>query len=280
MPADRSALGAFLRSRRDRLTPAQAGITAFPGARRVPGLRREELAVLAGLSPDYYSRVEQGRQPNVSTEVLDALARALRLDDTERAHLHTLATPPRRRSSRATAPQQQADPGLLRLMTTLDHVPALVLGRSGAILATNHLLRCVLGRPFEPGSSLMRYLFLDPDARQRIVNWESFAQASVGALRRELGLHPDDVQLRRLVAELREADPDVARWWDDQGVRDYASVPKQIDHPVAGPLSFDIELVTMANLPDQHLIVYTVQPDSPTARALPLVASWEAEVLA
>ena len=278
MPADRTALGAFLRSRRDRLTPAQAGMTAFPGARRVPGLRREELAVLAGLSPDYYSRVEQGRQANVSDEVLDALARALRLDDTERAHLHRLAAPPRRRAARPATVRQQADPGLLRLMTTLDHVPALVLGRSGEILATNHLLRGVLGRPFGPGSSLMRYLFLDPDARERITNWESFAQASVGALRREMGLHPDDVQLRRLVDELRGADEDVARWWDDQGVRDYASVPKQINHPVAGPLSFDIELVTMANLPDQHLIVYTVQPGSATARALPLLASWQADV--
>jgi hypothetical protein len=153
-----------------------------------------------------------------------------------------------------------------------------VLGRSGVILATNHLLRAVLGRMFEPGSSLLRYLFLDPDARDRIVNWESFAQASVGALRRETGLHPDDVQLQQLVADLRQADPDVSRWWDDHGVRDYASVPKQINHPVAGPLSFDIELVTMSNLPDQHLIVYTVQPDSPTARALPLLASWEAEI--
>lgn len=199
----------------------------------MPGLRREELAVLAGLSPDYYSRVEQGRKPNVSVEVLDALARALRLDDTERAHLHTLASPPRRRSSRP-ATNQQPDPGLLRLMTTLDHVPALVLGRSSTILATNHLLRAVLGRRFEPGSSLMRYLFLDPEARERIVNWESFAQASAGALRRELELRPDDVRLRRLVAELRAADPDAARWWDDQGVRDYASVPKQIAHPVAG----------------------------------------------
>jgi transcriptional regulator with XRE-family HTH domain len=278
MPADRTALGAFLRSRRDRLTPAQAGMTAFPGPRRVPGLRREELAVLAGLSPDYYSRVEQGRQANVSAEVLDALARALRLDETERAHLHRLAAPPRRRAARLPATEQHADPGLLRLMTTLDHVPALVLGRSGEILATNHLLRSVLGRPFEAGSSLMRYLFLDPDARVRITNWDSFAQASVGALRREMGLHPDDVRLRQLVDELRQADDDVARWWDDHGVRDYASVPKQINHPVAGPLSFDIELVTMANLPDQHLIVYTVQPGSATARALPLLASWESDV--
>ena len=253
-------------------------MTAFPGPRRVPGLRREELAVLAGLSPDYYSRVEQGRQANVSDEVLDALARALRLDETERAHLHRLAAPPRRRAARPAPAKQQADPGLLRLMTTLDHVPALVLGRNGVVLATNHLLRSVLGRPFEADSSLMRYLFLDPDARQRISNWESFAQASVGALRREMGLHPDDVQLRHLVDELREADEDVARWWDDQGVRDYASVPKQINHPVAGPLSFDIELVEAANLPDQHLIVYTVQPGSATARALPLLASWTADV--
>jgi len=252
-------------------------MTAFPGPRRVPGLRREELAVLAGLSPDYYSRVEQGRQANISVEVLDALARALRLDDVERAHLHQLAAPPRRRASPPPV-SQRPDPGLLRMMTTLEHVPVLLLGRSGEILASNHLLRAVLGRPLVEGSSLVRYLFLDPMARERIINWQHFAQASVGALRRESGLHPDDRRLQLLVAELREADPDVARWWDDQGVRDYASVPKQIDHPVAGPLSFDIELVTMANLPDQHLIVYTVQPDSPTARALPLVASWEAEV--
>src|SRR5215218_9223721 len=112
MPADRAALGAFLRSRRDRITPAQAGITAFPGPRRVPGLRKEELAVLAGLSPDHYSRIEQGRQPTLSDDVLDALARALRLDDAERAHLRDLAAPAPHRAGRSTweAPQQP-DPG-------------------------------------------------------------------------------------------------------------------------------------------------------------------------
>src|SRR5919107_1731213 len=119
MSRDRAAMGAFLRSRRDRITPAQAGMTAFPGPRRVPGLRKEELAVLAGLSPDYYSRLEQGRQPHVSDEVLDALARALRLDDVEHAHLRDLAAPTRRRVAAAGLPQQ-ADPGLLRLMATLD----------------------------------------------------------------------------------------------------------------------------------------------------------------
>lgn len=134
MTRDRAALGAFLRSRRDRLTPAQAGITAFPGARRVPGLRKEELAVLAGLSPDYYSRLEQGRQANISGEVLDALARALRLDDVEHAHLRDLAAPTSSRRPTGGAAAQRPDPGLLRLMDALNHVPVLLLGHRGDVL--------------------------------------------------------------------------------------------------------------------------------------------------
>jgi transcriptional regulator with XRE-family HTH domain len=274
VPRDRAALGKFLRSRRDGLTPAQAGMAAFPGPRRVPGLRKEELAVLAGLSPDYYSRLEQGRQANVSDEVLDALARALRLDDVEHAHLRDLAAPTRRRVAAAGLPQQ-ADPGLLRLMATLDHVPVLLLGQRGDVLASNALLSAVLGSPFGPGSSLLRWLFLDPGARERIVNWADFAAASVGALRRDAARHPDDRRLRTLIAELRAADADVDRWWADHGVRDYASVPKRIQHPVAGPLSFDIEVVAAPHDPDQRLVVYTAPPGSPTARTLPLLASWD-----
>lgn len=178
MPADRAALGAFLRSRRDRLTPAQAGIAAFPGPCRVPGLRKEELAVLAGLSPDHYSRIEQGRQPTVSDDVLAALARALRLDDDERAHLRDLAAPAARRSGWESP--QQADPGLLRLLTALDDVPALLLGRRGTVLARNRLLGAVLGADLPPGSSFTRWLFLDVGARERIVNWADFAAAAVG----------------------------------------------------------------------------------------------------
>lgn len=136
MPQDRAALAAFLRSSRDRLTPAQAGITAFPGDRRVPGLRREELAFLAGLSTDYYSRMEQGRQANISPEVLNAIARALRLDEVERTHLRDLAAPaPRRHSHPPTV--QRPDPGLLRLIGTLDHVPALLLGHRGDVAPSN-----------------------------------------------------------------------------------------------------------------------------------------------
>lgn len=275
MPPDRAALGEFLRSRRDRLTPAQAGITAFPGGRRVPGLRREELAVLAGLSPDYYSRLEQGRQPNISDEVLDALARALRLDEVEHAHLRDLAAPTSRRRRQGPETPQRPDPGLLRLMTALDHLPVLLLGRRGDVLARNMLLRVVLGRPLEQGTSFVRYMFQDPVARTRIVNWADFASASAAALRRETGRWPDDRRLSALIDELRGTDPDFGRWWDDHSVRDYASVAKHISHPDAGVLQFDIEIVAAPHEPDQALVVYTVEPDSATARVLPILASWD-----
>lgn len=276
MPADRAALGAFLRARRDALTPAQAGMRAFPGPRRVPGLRREELAVLAGLSPDYYSRLEQGRQANVSDGVLDALARALRLDDVAHAHLRDLAAPPVRRRAVADAPQRP-DPGLLRLMAALDHLPVLLLGHRGEVLARNALLPAVLGSPLAPGTSFVRYLFTEPVARERIVNWADFASASVAALRRETGRRPHDARLTVLVDELRAGDPDAARWWQDHQVHDYASVPKRIRHPSAGELVFDIEAVAAPQLPDQTLVVYTVPRESPTARLLPILASWDAD---
>ena len=274
---DRADLGAFLRSRRDRLTPAQAGITPFPGPRRVPGLRREELAVAAGLSPDYYSRLEQGRQRTVSAGVLDALARALRLDDTERAHLHALAAPTRRRREASVEPVQRADPGLLRVMAALDHVPTLLLGHRGDVLARNALLAEVLGRPLDPGSSFVRYLFEDVTARERIVNWAVFARGAVASLRLEAGRRLDDRPLRDLIDDLRDADPQVSDWWDDHAVRDYASLTKQVRHPAAGDLSFGIESVTAPHEPDQRLIVYTVEPDSPTARVLPILGSWAVE---
>ncbi|TWD13024.1 helix-turn-helix protein [Streptomyces sp. T12] len=275
MSRDRAALGAFLRSRRDRLTPSQAGIEPFPGARRVPGLRRDELAVAAGVSPDYYSRLEQGRQANVSADVLDALARALRLDEVERAHLRDLATPtPHRQATPGTV--QRPDPGLLRLMHTLDHVPVLLLGYRGEVLARNALLPQVLGNSLEPGASFVRYMFQEPIARERIINWRDFASATVATMRREIARRPHDQRLTALVDDLRATDRDVARWWDDHGVRDYASVSKRIQHPTAGPLSFDIEIVCAPHEPDQRLVVYTAEPDSPTARVLPILASWNA----
>ncbi|MFF4897960.1 helix-turn-helix transcriptional regulator [Streptomyces sp. NPDC001068] len=272
MPNDRAALGAFLRSRRDRLTPSQAGIEPFPGARRVPGLRKDELAVAAGMSPDYYSRLEQGRQRNVSSDVLDALARALRLDEVERAHLHDLAAPLTRSPSAGPRAGRHPDAGLLRVMRTLDHVPVLLLGRRGEVLARNALLTEVLGSPLEPGASFVRFMFRDPAARARIVNWSDFASATVATMRRETARHPDDRRLTALMDELRSTDADVARWWEDQTVRDYASVEKHVRHPTAGPMSFAIEVVGAPHEPDQRLVVYTAEPGSPTAHALAVLA--------
>lgn len=274
---DRAALGAFLRSRRDGLTPAQAGITAFPGARRVPGLRKEELAVLAGLSPDHYSRLEQGRQQTVTDDVVQALSAALQLDEVERAHLHHLAAPSSRRRRAQPDAAQRPDPGMLRLMSCLDHLPVLLLGRRGEVLARNGLLPAVLGSPLPQGSSFLRWLFLDPDARRRIANWADFAAAAVGAMRYEVGRHPDDRRLLAQVEELRRGDADVARWWEDQRVTFRTSLRKRIDHPTAGPLDFGIESLVGPHDPDQRLVVYTVEPGSATARTLPLLASWTAD---
>lgn len=161
-------------------------------------------------------------------------------------------------------------------MSVLDHVPVILLGHRGDVLARNALLCAVLGRPLAPGSSFTRFLFLDPVARERIVNWADFASAAVAALRREAGRRPHDRLLAGLIDELRSVDRDVARWWDDHAVRDYASVAKRVRHPDAGDLSFDIETVSPPQEPDQRLIVYTAEPDSPTARLLPLLASWDA----
>ncbi len=209
--------------------------------------------------------------------MLDPLARALRLDDVERDHLRDLADPTPGHRISTTDVAQRPDPGLLRLMAALDHVPVLLLGHRGEVLARNSLLRAVLGCPLEPGTSFTRFLFLDPTARERIINWTDFAQASVAALRREVGRRPHDRRLQMLIDELRTTDQDVARWWADHAVRDYASVAKRIRHPAAGDLSFDIEIVAAPQEPDQRLIAYTVQPDSPTAQLLPILASWDVD---
>lgn len=163
-------------------------------------------------------------------------------------------------------------------MTTLDHTPALLLGRRLEVLATNDLLTAVLGPEVRAGTSLARWLLLDPESRRRIITWPDYASAAVGTLRFELGRHPDDRRLSDLVAELCAADADVAGWWADQTVTDRTSVPKRIAHPQAGELTFSIEALATPNDGDQRLVVYTCEPHSATARALPLLASWAAPV--
>jgi transcriptional regulator with XRE-family HTH domain len=267
MTSNAAALGAFLRARRDRITPAEAGMAAFPGPRRVPGLRREELAHLAGLSGDYLRRIEQGRQPHVSADVIEALATALRLNDAERLHLRELAGPALSRAAAVDWPQR-LDPSLVRMLATLEHAPALVLGRRGDVLGRTELAVAVLGEPFVAGSSFTRWLLQSPNARERIINWSAFASASVAALRGEVGRHPHDTTLRNLIDDVCHQDPQIAGWWADHAVRDYQSVSKRIQHPLLGTLDFDIEILQATHDPDQRLIVYTTHTGSPTHEAL------------
>lgn len=230
--------------------------------------------MLAGLSTDHYSRLEQGRQHTVTDDIVHALSRALRLDEIEDAHLRNLAAPIRRGRPSTWEYAQRPDPGLMRVLTTLDHVPALVLGRRSEILACNMLARAVLGEEIAGGAVLVRWLFLDPRARERIVNWSDYASAAVGAMRYEVGRHVADARLIALVDELRSESVDFARWWDDHGVADRTSVDKKIAHPVVGRLAFGIESLVSPHDPEQRLIIYTVEPESSTARALPMLASW------
>lgn len=226
--------------------------------------------MLAGLSPDRYSRLEQGRQHTVTDEVVQALSRALQLDEIECAHLRDLAAPTSHRRSAGPEVAQRPDPGMLRLMGALSHVPVLLLGRRSQVLARNGLLRAVLGPGLEPGSSFARWLFLDPEARVRIVNWADFAPAAVGALRYEVGRHPDDRRLADLVEELRRSDPDVAQWWDDQRVAFRTSMTKHLVHPAAG---------TESSRRDHHLSEFRLTRERwlATRTDLPVtVAGWEA----
>jgi len=274
--AESVELGRFLRARRDQLTPSRAGITPFPGPRRVPGLRKEEVAFLAGLSADYYSRIEQGRQPALSDDICDALARALRLEPIEHAHLRELAMPARRRPRRS-APQSP-DPGLLRVMANLDHIPTLLLDRFARVLAWGGPLEAVLGLRLEPGFSFGRWLLFDPAAQARIDNWDHFARAAVGNLRHQISRHGRDPQLLTLIDELRAApDPRLRQWWDEQTVADPTSLRKRVRHPRAGLLTFGIETVSPPHDPDQRLVIYTVEPDSSTAAVLPMLRAWGAD---
>jgi transcriptional regulator with XRE-family HTH domain len=267
-------LGEFLRSRRARLTPADAGLVTT-GPRRVPGLRREEVARLAGMSVDYYIRLERGRNVNVSESVLDALARALRLSEDERGHLFTLATPTTRRGR--ALPPQKVRPALKRLMVGLDDYPAVVIGRRLDVLASNGLANALYtdfaALPHRE-RNMARYLFLDERARDLYVDWPAAARSVVGTLHLYAGQHPHDPLLAELVGELSVRDTDFRRWWADQEVGRRTHGRKHYRHPVVGELILDYEALAPTGDPDQILGVNTAEPGSPSEERLRLLASW------
>ncbi|MEY9930637.1 transcriptional regulator with XRE-family HTH domain [Catenulispora sp. GP43] len=279
-------IAGFLRSRRAGISPETAGLPFDGRIRRVPGLRRDEVARLAGVSSEYYTRLEQGRAGNPSAEVVAAIARALRLDDTEAEHLSDLlaggaggggagAAVSRRAPSRV----QRVRPGLHLMLDTLDHVPAFILGRRTDVLAANRLARAVI-TDFEvlPATrrNMARYYLLDPLARERVGDWEQIAAETVAMLRFEAGRYPQDRQLADLVGELMLACPEFTGWWNDHRVLRRTHGVKRYRHPVVGELSFSYESFQAPGDAEQTLCVYTVQPGSDSAQALRVLDSWTA----
>lgn len=274
--AAREDLRAFLRSRRERVTPAQAGLLPEPGPRRVPGLRREELARLAGVSVDYYTRLEQGRDINVSEDVLDAIARALQLADHERAHLFELARPARGRRRPRPSAITQVRPAVRVLLETMQ-TPAFVVGRRLEMLAANRLALALLNDfddvPLSERNHA-RWVFLDPVSRERYVDWESIARDNVATLRMHAGRYPDDPKLAALIGELTVKSPAFAAFWADHEVGRPSHGTKRYRHPDVGELEVAFEVLAFPDDTDQVLYVYTAEPGSPSEQALKLLASW------
>lgn len=272
-------ISGFLRSRRAGITPEEAGLPSDGRIRRVPGLRRDEVARLAGVSTEYYTRLEQGRAANPSPEVIDAIARALRLDATEREHFADLLRHDAPATRQAPAKVQRVRPGLHLMLETLNHVPAFILGRRTDVLATNQLARLVI-TDFDalPANrrNLARFYLLDPQARERVGDWERIASETVAILRLEAARYPRDRQLADLVGELTLLSPEFTGWWGDHRVLRRTHGAKNYHHPLVGDLHFTYESFQAPGDSEQTLCVYNVEPGSETAEALQVLASWNA----
>ncbi|MFD9001642.1 helix-turn-helix domain-containing protein [Streptomyces sp. NPDC059582] len=272
----RTELSEFLRTRRARLKPEDVGLPEFGRHRRVPGLRREELAQLAGVSVAYYTRLEQGNGRNVSAEVLDAIARALRLTDAEHAHLTHLAKP-KQHKKKTSGRQQQVRISLRQLLDTMDGAPAYVVGRRTEILAWNRMAAAVFG----DWSALpvaernwARLVFLQPDYHDLFVDWEQKAIDIVCALRMDAGCYPDDPRLSALVGELSVKSAEFRRLWATHDVKEKSHGVKHLHHPLVGELALPYDSFRLVDDTEQTLVAYHAEPCSPSADALRLLASW------
>lgn len=269
----------FLTEMRARLTPEEAGVTVFGGERRVPGLRREEVAQLAGVSTAYYTRMERGNLRGVSESVLRSLARTLRMDDAETQHLFDLAraasdgTRTRRTKPRPVRlPQRVA-----QLINTMSDVPTIVLGPLGDVLAANALGRALFPHLFPDNDQPLnhtRYLFRDERARDFYVDWESDAHHVVSALRLLAGRDPSDPALMALVGELATHSTEFRAWWAGHTVSVHAAGTKAIRHPVVGELTVAYETLALGSAPDVRIVTYLADPGTPSADALALLRSW------
>ena len=272
----RAELSEFLRTRRARLKPEDVGLPDFGRHRRVPGLRREELAQLAGVSVAYYTRLEQGNGQNVSAEVLDAIARALRLTGAEHAHLTHLAKP-KQHKKKPSARAQVVRGTLRQLLDTLDGVPAYIAGRRTDILAWNAMAASLFGDWDElppQDRNWARLVFLRPEYHDLFTDWEQKAIDIVCHLRMDAGCYPEDPRLSALVGELSVKSEEFRRLWATHDVKEKSYGVKRIQHPLVGELTLNYESFRLPDDSDQSLIVYNAEPGSPSAQAMRLLASW------
>jgi transcriptional regulator with XRE-family HTH domain len=280
---NRAEVREFLMTRRARVTPDAAGIAAGPG-RRVAGLRRGEVAILAGVSVEYYAKLERGAIAGASASVLDAIARALQLDDAERSHLLDLARAadgiptsgrPRRRGGRAAA----ARPSLQWALASITDGVAFVRDARQNLLATNELGRAFYSPVIGDGGrvpNLARFQFLDPAAREFYPDWERFAEMCVGVMRAEAGRDPHDPAMQELVGELSTRSETFRRLWAAHDVRTHGAGTKRFHHPVVGELTLAYEELSLTAEPGHVMLIYTAEPGSPSAERLRLLASWAA----
>jgi transcriptional regulator with XRE-family HTH domain len=270
----------FLTSRRGRITPGKAGITAY-GARRVPGLRRSELAALAGVSVEYYTRIERGNLSGVSDNVIEAIAGALQLDDAERAHLFDLAraSQPAATTRQRRATRQQVRPNVQWVLDSITGAAAFVSNGSHDILAANQLgealwspLYANVDRPVNSA----RYLFLDPTAREMYPDWERIANETVAIMRRTAGADPRDRRLSELVGELSMRSEEFRTRWASHNVRFHNTGTKRFMHPLVGELTLNFERFDLAAENGLTMFTYTAEPGTRSAESLDVLASWTA----
>jgi transcriptional regulator with XRE-family HTH domain len=262
---DSPALGQLLRSRRERLTPADVGLP--PGSRRrTPGLRREEVALLANLSTTYYTFLEQGRTVRPSSQVLDALAAALRMSAAERRYLQVLAYGPD--GGAAAAPAEQLDPAVADLVQRLDPFPTLVKGRRWDVLVANPAARELFSdwSALPAGErNLVRWMFTADRAREVYLEWESEARAMLGRFRLAAARHPHDPGFERLIAELQRESEHVRAWWPGHDVQAVGNGSKKLRHPRLGPVDYSHVVLQVADSPEQTIVTY-----SPAASLVPV----------
>jgi transcriptional regulator with XRE-family HTH domain len=276
----KSEIREFLTSRRAKITPDQTGLPTYGDNRRVPGLRREEVALLAGVSVDYYTRLERGNTNGVSDSVLGALARALQLDDAERAHLFDLArsaqttASPRRRPSK-----QRVRPSVQRILDAMTGAPAFVRNGRMDILAANQLGRALYSQVFAGSTrpaNTARFVFLDPCAPDFYIDWEQVTDDVVAILRSEAGRNPYDRDLSNLIGELSTQSELFRTRWAAHNVRYHDTGIKQLHHPTVGDLALTYETMQLAADDGLVMFAYTAEPGSKSAEALNLLGSWAA----